>query len=209
MSTETRYKAPRIALKNPDDARRLIRRVLAQIFAQSAEVDSAGKVANLLTVWLKAYEIDKISDIEKRLEVVEREMKLKKSKGDEYQMKNLADIERRLTAAEKDMMQHEVALKLDYASRADATAYVLTGLPNDDPNVYELHWSNDGQEKGDAQKIRWLGPCTPEQLKEIQNEWKSSDGPRARAALRELNRLLAQAGGSDAIRNAFFRRGSG
>jgi len=72
MSTENGPKALRIALKKPDDARRLIRRVLAEIFAQSAEVESAGKVANLLTVWLKAWEIDKISDIEKRLEVLEK-----------------------------------------------------------------------------------------------------------------------------------------
>jgi len=72
MSTENGPKAPRIALKKPDDARRLIRRVLAEIFAQSAEVESAGKVANLLTVWLKAWEIDKIGDIEKRLDVLEK-----------------------------------------------------------------------------------------------------------------------------------------
>jgi hypothetical protein len=72
MSTENGPKALRIALKNPDDARRLIRRVLTQIFSENAEVQSAGKVANLLTVWLKAWEIDKISDIEKRLEALER-----------------------------------------------------------------------------------------------------------------------------------------
>ena len=71
MSTENGPKAPRIALKKPDDARRLIRRVLAEIFGQNAEVESAGKVANLLTVWLKAWEIDKISDIEKRLTALE------------------------------------------------------------------------------------------------------------------------------------------
>jgi len=72
MRTENGPKALRIALKKPDDARRLIRRVLAQIFSENAEVQSAGKVANLLTVWLKAWEIDKISDIEKRVEVLEK-----------------------------------------------------------------------------------------------------------------------------------------
>ena len=72
MSTESGHKAPRIALKKPEDARRLIRRVLAEIFAQNAEVESAGKIANLLTVWLKAWEIDKLSDIEKRLEILEQ-----------------------------------------------------------------------------------------------------------------------------------------
>jgi hypothetical protein len=38
MSNENGPKTPRIALKNPDDARRLIRRVLAEIFGQQAEL---------------------------------------------------------------------------------------------------------------------------------------------------------------------------
>ncbi len=75
MTTENSPKVPRIALKNPDDARRLIRRVLAEIFAKNAEVENAGKVANLLTVWLKAWELDELKDIEKRLEALEQAQK--------------------------------------------------------------------------------------------------------------------------------------
>ena len=77
MSNENSRKAPRIALKKPDDCRRLIRRVLAEIFAQGAVVENAGKVANLLTVWLKAWEIDKISDIEKRITILEQKKNAK------------------------------------------------------------------------------------------------------------------------------------
>jgi len=59
MSTENGPKVHRIALKNPDDARRLIRRVLAQMFEQKVEVESAGKIANLLTCWAKLWELEK------------------------------------------------------------------------------------------------------------------------------------------------------
>lgn len=72
MSTENGPKAPRIALKKPDDARRLIRRVLAQMFEQKVEVESAGKIANLLTCWAKLWELEKTEDLEKRLEALEK-----------------------------------------------------------------------------------------------------------------------------------------
>lgn len=71
MSTENGPKAPRIALKRPDDARRLIRRVLAEIFGQKLEVECAGKIANLLTCWAKLWELEKTADLEKRLEALE------------------------------------------------------------------------------------------------------------------------------------------
>ena len=72
MSTEKGPKVPRIALKKPDDARRLIRRVLAQMFEQKVEVENAGKVANLLTCWAKLWELEKTEDLEKRLEALEQ-----------------------------------------------------------------------------------------------------------------------------------------
>lgn len=72
-NAENSPKAPRIALKKPDDARRLIRRVLAQMFEQKLEVENAGKIANLLTCWAKLWELEKVSDIEKRLELLEQE----------------------------------------------------------------------------------------------------------------------------------------
>jgi hypothetical protein len=41
--------------------------VLAEMFGQKAELENAGKVANLLTVWTKLWETSKIEDIEARL----------------------------------------------------------------------------------------------------------------------------------------------
>lgn len=72
MSTENGPKAPRIALKKPADARRLIRRVLAQMFEQRAEVECAGKIANLLTTWARLWELETTVDLEKRLETLEQ-----------------------------------------------------------------------------------------------------------------------------------------
>lgn len=72
MSTENGPKAPRIALKKPDDARRLIRRVLAEIFMQNAQIENAGKIANLLTCWAKLWEMEKTVDLETRLEALEQ-----------------------------------------------------------------------------------------------------------------------------------------
>lgn len=62
-----------IALRDPTDARRAVQRIVSKIFREGTEVEHAGKVANLLQVFLKAWELDKISDIEKRLTALEAE----------------------------------------------------------------------------------------------------------------------------------------
>jgi hypothetical protein len=74
MTTERRYSTARIRLKTPKDGRRLIRRALAEIFDKKQEVESAGKIANLLTVWAKLWELDEVRDIEKRLEALEEKL---------------------------------------------------------------------------------------------------------------------------------------
>jgi hypothetical protein len=78
--TKNSPKAPRIALKKPSDARRLIRRVLAEIFAQNAEVEQAGKIASLLNVWVKLFELETFSDLERRISVLEEKSNEKKSR---------------------------------------------------------------------------------------------------------------------------------
>jgi len=79
MSTTNGRKTPRIALKTPAHARKLIRRVLAEIFSENAHVESAGKVANLLTCWAKLYELEAVTDIEKRLATLEAERQQKQT----------------------------------------------------------------------------------------------------------------------------------
>ncbi len=60
-----------IKLKTPEDARRLIRRIVDKAFETNQELEYSGRISQLLSCWLKAWELDKIADIEKRLEALE------------------------------------------------------------------------------------------------------------------------------------------
>ena len=60
-----------VTLRTPEDVRRVIQRIASRAFVESSELDNAGKISQLLGCWLKAWELDKLSDIEKRLAVLE------------------------------------------------------------------------------------------------------------------------------------------
>jgi hypothetical protein len=60
-----------ITLKTPEDARRLIRRIVDKAFETDQELEYSGRISQLLSCWLKAWELDKIADIENRLEALE------------------------------------------------------------------------------------------------------------------------------------------
>ncbi len=60
-----------ITLKTPEDARRLIRRIVDKAFETNQELEYSGRISQLLSCWLKAWELDKIADIERRLEALE------------------------------------------------------------------------------------------------------------------------------------------
>jgi hypothetical protein len=42
---------------------------------EGTELEHAGRISQLLSNWLKAWELDKIGDIEKRLEELEKDRK--------------------------------------------------------------------------------------------------------------------------------------
>jgi len=65
-----------VTLRSPEDIRRMVQRICSKAFREGAELENAGKISQLATCWLKAWELDKISDIEKRL--TELELKLQK-----------------------------------------------------------------------------------------------------------------------------------
>ena len=71
-----------IQLKDPDDVKRMVCRVIRTI--QKAGDDelivNAGKISQLLGQFLKAYEMKKLEDIEKRLKVLEAQNALRQSK---------------------------------------------------------------------------------------------------------------------------------
>jgi hypothetical protein len=73
-------KIPRLPLQEPRHAREYIRRLLREAKAKGTdfELGQMGKISQLLGQWLKAWEIDKISDIERRLTVLEKEKETKR-----------------------------------------------------------------------------------------------------------------------------------
>lgn len=73
MSENKTPKRRGITLKTPEDARRLIRRIVDKAFEGGSELENAGRISQLLSNWLRAWELDKIGDIEKRLEDLEKE----------------------------------------------------------------------------------------------------------------------------------------
>jgi hypothetical protein len=67
----------RLKLENPTDAQEYIRRLLRNLKERGpdAEIEYLGRISQILSVWLKSYELNKLDDIEKRLEQLEKEKK--------------------------------------------------------------------------------------------------------------------------------------
>jgi len=78
MSENKNIKRRGITLKTPEDARRIIRRIVDRAFSEGQELEAAGRISQLMSCWLRAWEIDKISDIEKRVEILETQLVKKK-----------------------------------------------------------------------------------------------------------------------------------
>lgn len=71
MSENKNPKSRGVSLKTPADVRRVSQRIISDVFRDEAQIEHAGKVNNLLVTWLKAWELDKLGDIEKRLGALE------------------------------------------------------------------------------------------------------------------------------------------
>ena len=55
--------------------RRIATRIISDVFRDKAQIEQAGKVNNLLITWLKAWELQKVSDFEARLKALEEARK--------------------------------------------------------------------------------------------------------------------------------------
>jgi hypothetical protein len=77
MSENKTPKRRGIALNSPQDARRIVRRIIDKAFEDGSELENAGRISQLLGNWLKAWELDKISDIELRLTELEHKVQVK------------------------------------------------------------------------------------------------------------------------------------
>jgi hypothetical protein len=67
-----------VTLRTPEDVRRAIQRITSTAFQEGSELEHAGKISQLLGCWLKAFEIDKLSEIEKRLKQLEETQEQRK-----------------------------------------------------------------------------------------------------------------------------------
>lgn len=75
MTENKKVKRRGITLNTPSDARRIIRRIVDKAFATGSELENAGRLSQLMTCWLKAWELEKTVDLERRIEVLERDKK--------------------------------------------------------------------------------------------------------------------------------------
>ena len=71
MNENKNVKRRGITLNTPQDARRIIRRVIDKAFEEKTELEHAGRISQLLANWLKAWELEKVSDFEARLTALE------------------------------------------------------------------------------------------------------------------------------------------
>ena len=73
MTENKNLKARGVSINKPSDVRRIARRVISDIFQENSQIEHAGKINQLLQTWLRAYEIEKLADIEARLRALEAE----------------------------------------------------------------------------------------------------------------------------------------
>lgn len=73
MSGNNNKRTRGLTIKSPEDVKRVARWVISDIFQEDSQIEHAGKVNQLLQTWLRAYEIEKLADIEARLRALEDE----------------------------------------------------------------------------------------------------------------------------------------
>jgi len=72
MSKNNKAKMTRgVTLREPKDVRRVCQRIASKAFQDGLELEYSGRIAQLMGVWLKAFELEKIADIERRLSELE------------------------------------------------------------------------------------------------------------------------------------------
>lgn len=77
MSENNNTKKTRgVTLREPKDVRRVCQRITSKAFQEGLELEYSGRIAQLMGIWLKAYELEKLSDIERRLSILEDEARI-------------------------------------------------------------------------------------------------------------------------------------
>lgn len=61
-----------VTLRQPEDVRRVCQRITSRAFQEGAELEFSGRIAQLMGVWLKAFELEKLSELERRISELEK-----------------------------------------------------------------------------------------------------------------------------------------
>ncbi len=70
-----------VTLREPKDVRRVCQRIVSRAFQQGEELAFSGRIAQLMGCWLRAFELEKLADIEKRLAVLEQAQEQDRDRG--------------------------------------------------------------------------------------------------------------------------------
>jgi hypothetical protein len=81
MTEPISVKGRGIRLNSPQDVRRICRRVINDIFVEGSQIEHAGRLNNLLVTWLRSWELEKLSDVEKRLTALEEQTAKERNHG--------------------------------------------------------------------------------------------------------------------------------
>ena len=60
-----------VTLRELKDVRRVCQRIVSKAFQEGEELQYSGRIAQLMACWMKAWELDKLADIETRLTALE------------------------------------------------------------------------------------------------------------------------------------------
>jgi hypothetical protein len=60
-----------VTLREPKDVRKVCQRITSKAFQEGSELEYSGRIAQLMGVWLKAFELEKLADIERRVSALE------------------------------------------------------------------------------------------------------------------------------------------
>ena len=70
-----------ITLREPKDVRRVVQRITSKAFQEGTELEYAGRISQLMNCWIKAFELERLADIEKRLVVLEQAQERDRDRG--------------------------------------------------------------------------------------------------------------------------------
>ena len=60
-----------VTLREPKDVRRVCQRIVSKAFQNGEELEYSGRIAQLMGCWMKSWELEQISDLDRRLRKLE------------------------------------------------------------------------------------------------------------------------------------------